>query len=263
MNQHAGGAPFVGVSGPGGGATELTPLTLKSSEVKKNARLVTPGGNVISELNEEQQNSLASYLSGRLQAGATARNRRIVRYSKIDRLISTWQKLDPENSERERIEDNSGKQMALPMNLPVLATHLNDMVSYFAEAMAPISAPFFSANGDTSVQGLLAKFNKDAKASDYFSELQLTLRSLLKYNLGGFRLDWWDGSQYGRQAGDPGNFHKHLDMYNTFWDPSIRDPKQVSRKAEWVATVCLENRLEIVRQSLAGTWVGLDDLIEK
>jgi hypothetical protein len=232
-------------------------MTIPAAKVKP-----ASAGHILTELSDNQLTTLTEYLAGRLSNGAKARDRRLDRQVKIDKLISTWQKLSPEDSERERIEDNTGKQSALPFNLPVLATHLSDMVSYFAEALAPVSNPFFSANGDQKMQGLLTKFNRDAAARDYFGELNLTLRSLLKYNIGGFKLCWDDGKQYGKQTGQPGNHWKALDMYNTLWDPSIREPKDVAKKGEWAATVEVVNRLEVIRKSLCGEWVLLEGLIE-
>lgn len=261
MNQVVGGAPYVGAAGNGvNDATALSPMVI-DLELAKKAGLVAT--HILLELSAEQKLKLTSYLHGRLAAGATARERRLRRYSKIDKLISTWQKLSPEDSERERIEDNTGRQSAIPMNLPILASSLADMASYFAEALAPISNPFFSADGDEKVTELLKKFNRDAAARNYFGEMNLTIRALLKYNLGGFRLDWDKGIRFGRKEGSPGNHWKALDPYNTLWDPSIRKPEELAPKGEWAATITLENRLEIMRHVIAGEWVCLEDIVAK
>ena len=253
------GAPYVGVAAGGlADATSSDPMIIDAKEVKPKEI-----AHVLSELNDAQRIKLYSYLTSRLAAGVIARDRRTNRMGKIDRLISTWQKLNPADSERERNEDNTGRQAALPMNLPVLASSLDDMVSYFAEALAPVANPFFSAGGDSNVSELLKKFNRDARARDYFSELSLTLRSLIKYNIGGFRLRWDDGMRFGRKVGEPGNLWKSLDPYNTMWDPSVRNPSDVARKGEWAATVELENRLTIMQHVIAGDWVGLDDIVCK
>lgn len=254
---NAGGAPYVGASAGGAGdAMAMQPLIVESKYAKQ-----ASVGHVLLELSDEQRIKLHGYLSSRLAAGVIARDRRLTRMGRIDKLISTWQKLSPEDSERERIEDNTGRQSALPMNLPILASSLNDLASYFAEALAPIANPFFSADGDTKIAELLKKFNRDAAARNYFGELNLTIRSLLKYNLGGFRLDWDTGQRFGKPVGSPGNHWKSLDLYNTFWDPSIRNPTDIAGKGEWGATVSLENRLEVVRHALAGEWVGLDHML--
>jgi len=259
MNANTGGAPYVGASAGGvADSVAMSPMVVDQLRVK-----AAGAAHILNELTDEQRLKLVSYLTGRLSAGVIARNRRATRMAKIDKLISTWQKLGPDDSERERIEDNTGRQAALPMNLPILASSLSDMSSYFAEALAPISNPFFSADGDQKMMPLLQKFNRDAAARNYFGELNLTIRSLLKYNLGGFRLDWDDGKRFGRTVGSAGNHWRSLDLYNTLWDPSIRVPDELSTKGEWAATVTLENRLEIMRQAVSGQWVGLDDIVAK
>jgi len=253
-----GSAPYVGASAGFSDSASYSPMTIDAARTKK-----ASVGHVLLELSPEQMQKLHGYVQSRLTAGATARDRRISRYAKIDRLISTYQKLSAEDSKREAIEDNTGRQQALPMNLPILSASLVDMTSYFAEALAPIANPFFSADGDQSVSELLKKFNRDAAARNYFGELTMTIRSLIKYNLGGFRLDWDDGLQFGKQIGSVGNHWKGLDLYNTLWDPSIRKPTDVAGKGEWAATVELVNRLELMRHSIAGEWVGLDDIVVK
>jgi hypothetical protein len=255
------GIAFGGAGGPSG----LTPLILDAVALKKAGNTSRGEDHILAQLTPEQQASLKDYLVSRLDNGITARNRRAYRYSRIDRSISTWQKLDPTESARELIEDNTGKQMALPINLPILASHLNDMASYFCESLAPISNPFFSANPEGQVPELLKKFNRDAAARDYYGQLNLTVRSLLKYNLGGFELDWEEGDKDSNvyASRQPGNCWYGLDLYNTLWDPAIKQPKNIAGKAEWAATVCIENRLELIKKTLAGTWFGLEDMLAK
>ena len=273
MNAYApgNGAQHVG-SAIGGyaDAAGLTPIILPVADIKQaavEAREDNTPEHVLEGLSLENMTKLRDYLKGRLDNGGQVRDRRLRRYARIDRLISTWQKFSPEDSERERIEDNTGKQTALPFNLPVLASHLNDMTSYYTEALAPISNPFWSSSGDQKFTNVLEKFNRDAQARDYYAELASSVRGLMKYNIGGFHTYWMGGAKgsatskktaYGSQ---PGNCWKALNMYNTLWDPAVRNPKEVSSKAEWAATVGLENRLELVRKSLAGEWCGLEDLL--
>lgn len=261
MNSMAGsgGAPFVGVAAGGiADAAAMEPICVDERKVRARGK-----DHILNQLSDTQLAKLYTYVQGRLAAGVIARDRRIQRYAKIDKLISTWQKLSPEDTKREAMEDNTGKNQALPMNLPILAASLSDFVSYFSEALAPISNPFFSADGDDSVKELLVKFNRDARARDYFGELSLTIRSLIKYNLGGLRLKWDDGRKFGKTIGDPGNHYVTTDLYNTLWDPSIRNPTELSTKGEWAATISLENRLELIKYAISGEWVNLEDIVSK
>ena len=263
------GAPFVGASAASGDFTNQNPLTIETkammeANMEAGERIAE---NVLFSMSKEHIDKLRTYLVDRLKGGVSSRNRRARRYGKIDRLISTWQRLDPAESKRAETEDTTGKAMALPMNLPVLATHLADMASYYTEALAPISNPFFSASGENAVQELLKKLNRDALARDYYTQLSSTMRSLLKYNIGGLWVDW-DGSVekgagqsqvYGMAA--PGNCWRSADPYNTLWDTAIKNPTDISHKAEWAASVCVENRLTLMRKALAGEWYGLNEFL--
>ncbi|KAK0039454.1 portal protein [Biomphalaria pfeifferi] len=208
---------------------------------------------------------LESYLSARLTQGDSLRNRRMRRYAKIDKAISTWMKLNADDSARLTNEEQSGKPAALPFNMPILVTHLNDMVSFFSEVLAPISNPFTTKSGDAMPAAVTEKLNRDATKHGYYAELSLTLRSLFKYNWGGQHVEWDDdGSEDQRNAmASPGNVWKALDPYNTFWDPSIRDLSCFHKKGEWGATIDLVNRMEILRNHLSGKWARLEPLLEK
>lgn len=260
------GAPYVGVVTDGSlDSITSSPIQLPGEEIVRKAALEeNPEPNVLSDPNmtDQMKLDLLNHLKSRLVAGNVQRNRRIKRYAKIDRTISTWQQLNKDDSERETIEDNTGRQTALPMNLPILASHLNDMSSYFTESLAPISNPFFSASGEGQIPNLLKAFNEDALRRNYYGELSLTVRSMIKYNIGGMSVEWDSGSLSGAYAdAQPGNRWTSLNMYNTLWDPAITDPTKVYCKAEWAATVCIENRLELVRKTLAGEWVGLEKML--
>lgn len=260
MNQIAPSSSHVGVATGGSEGMAVEPIRLPADKVRAAG---VKKEHILLELDEQQFGSLTQHLTSRLAAGRIARDRRVTRYGKIDKLISTWQQLSPEDSQREAMEDNTGRNQALPMNLPILSSHLNDMTSYFAEALAPVSNPFFSASGEEKYKNLLAKFNRDAAARNYFGELSLVIRSLLKYNLGGFLLTWDSGMKGTKKYSEPGNHWRALDLYNTFWDPSIRKPDDVATKGEWAGMVCMENRLEVIKKAISGEWVGLEDVASK
>ena len=215
---------------------------------------VSSGEHILALVPKASMAMLRQYLVSRLFAGRIGRDSRINRYSKTDRQISTWQKLNPRDSEREAKEDNTGISSALPMNLPLLATYLTDATSYFAEALAPISSPFYSSQGDESVMPLLKRLNEDASASDYYGNLTNALKALLKYNVGGLEVDWHQGAEQG-------NRWKSIDVYNHIYDSTVRNPTDISKKAEYSALAGLTNRLELMRKHNSGEWFGLKELI--
>lgn len=221
----------------------------------------------LSQMSDEHRRELTRYLQARLKHGDEMRTDRLARYGRIDRAISTWQKLNKDDSQRERVEDNTGRQFAIPMNIPILAAHLDDMTSYFSEALAPISRPFSTSKGTEGSKQLCDTLNRDAIARDYYGEVVLAMRSLLKYNIGGIVVDWHEGGVPDSISltgiSESGNSWRALDLYNTMWDPTIQNPRDVCTRAEWAATVRLTNRVEMARRSLLGEWVGLDSRLSK
>ena len=224
--------------------------------------VVVPGTDKLLEsLSEGDHEELLEYLLGRLRAGVTPRDRKLHRFAKIDKLISTWQRLNKEDSERERMEEVSGRQQALPMNLPLLATHLDDTVAFFSEVFAPLSGGFYSAKGTDEMKKLAEKMNEDSAAREYYTNVCLTFRSLIKYNIGGFHVEWEEADQQMSSVYGRGNRWTALDMYNTLWDPAVTDVAKVSTEAEWAAIVEVKNRIWLIRKGLSGELSRVDSLL--
>lgn len=235
-----------------GHAGSVTPLEVK----------IPPKESTLESLSEKDHECLLQYLLERLNQGVTQRDKKLARYSKIDRLISTWQKLNKEDSLREIAEENSGRQQALPMNLPLLATHLEDTVSFFSEVFAPVSGVFFTSDGSPQQKELAKRMNQDAKARNFYGELCMTLRSLIKYNIGGFHVEWETVGQQGTGVHEAGNRWTALNVYNTLWDPTIKDVSKISNDGEWAAFVEEKNRVWLARRALAGELARVDRLFD-
>lgn len=175
------GAKFVGVAvGGDGPAAPMQPIKLERESVVAAENLTADTRSPLLDMTEDEIQCLTEYLVGRLNNGSKVRDRRVRRYGKIDQSISTWQKLDSEDSKRKLMEEVNGKAQSIPFNLPILASQLDDMTSYFAEALAPVSNPFFSSSGDEVTKQLLDKLNRDALRRDYYGELAKSIRALLK-----------------------------------------------------------------------------------
>ncbi len=265
MNSMSGGAPYVGASaGLADGGMNSDPMRVSATDVLAESTKANPD-NILLSMNEEHINKLECYLTARLSQGVSMRNRRIRRFARTDKAVSTWQRLNAADTKRLTREERTGKAEAIPFNMPIMSTHLSDMTAFFSEILAPVANPFFTKSGDDMPTELTDKLNRDAAKRSYYSELSMTLRSLLKYNIGGMHVDWdSDGGENTTKAtASPGNCWKALNLYNTFWDPSIRDLNKVHCSGEWAATVELTNRFTLLKNSLDGTWSRLEDLLSK
>lgn len=217
----------------------------------------------LSEISDENHQRLLDYLQARLKNANTDRATRINRYSRIDRLISTWMKLTQEDSERELVEDNTGKQQAIAMNIPLLVTHLEDMVSFFAEVYAPSGRDFYIAPNKIEAESarvLADRMNRDTRARKYYKELCSTIRSLLKYNIGGFAVRWEAGKGLAELA-EPGNRIESLDMYNFLFDPAILDISKLSTEGEFSARITVKSYMWLMRKALRNELQRVDKVV--
>jgi len=214
---------------------------------------VTTAGN-LETLSEQQHKELLEFLTSRLKFGAQNRLTKLQRYARIDKAISTWQKLSKNDTQRLLDEENFGTSKAININLPILATHLEDMTAFFAEVFSSQSQDFYTvpSKEDSRPAKVLAdKMNRDTKARRYYSELCKGFRSLLKYNSGGWAVRWESGGGQGQLA-QPGNRIESIDMYNHIYDTSITDVTKLSSEAEFSARVTLKNRMWITKKAMRG-----------
>lgn len=196
--------------------------------------------------NQESHDELLSYLTTRLTSANVSRQRLLQRMVRVDRSVSTWQRLSDEDSQRKVKQDTTGQAQAISMNLPVTDSHLDDMVSFFAGVYSPEAGDVFqmpeSATQENS-KPLVKKLNSDAKATKYYKNLCGGLRALLKYNIGGYALSWIDPDDDDPMytMTDGLNKTESIDMYNVLWDQSVSDPSLVRTEAEWAARVFIKN----------------------
>lgn len=213
----------------------------------------------------EQHDKLLQYITQRLDTGKSQRDDRILRMGKIDKLISTWQVLTKSDSARASKQEATGQAQAISVNLPLVHTHLDDMVSFFAGVYSPQSGDFFQLPDEVMKeegQALVDRLNNDAKRTQHYSELCKFLRSILKYNVAGLHVQWV--SPDGMTLDDPKtglNQSTSLDMYNVMWDPVIRDPSKIRCDAQWASVSELRNRQWFIRREVDGMYYGVGSVI--
>jgi len=234
---------------------DLTPAIDLDDDVDSypKAFATIPGDGDINANRAASHDLLLRYLLARLQLD-TGRNQRRRRYARIDRSISTWQRLSAEDSKRKQKQEETGKAQAISMNMPLTHTHIDDMSAFFTEVYHPSSGAYGAASAIPESQkamvDVVTRMNDDAADTMYYTELSRGVRALLKYNIGGFHLEWEEVKHDNSSDSGEAKERNHvcsIDMYNFFWDPSIKDPKDIRRKAEWAADACIVNRMELVR----------------
>lgn len=219
-------------------------------------------GDSSEELSEESHKALMEYLLARLQTSNGKRPARLQRYARIDQAVNGWQKLSAEDSIRDSREEMTGRSQALPMNVTITKSHIDDAVAFFAEVFAPLGGNFFATPGKkdqtSMIQGLTKKMDQDMKMNAYYDNIVSTMTSLTKYNLGGFHVYWNDEKQHGDSVG---NVCESIDVYNILWDSTIRDVSKLHRDGEWVALVKERNRLWLLKQAMKGGLINLKKVV--
>lgn len=214
----------------------------------------------------ESHDDLLAYLTARLDSAKSILETRRRRLARIDKTISTWQKLSPEDTERRDKQETTGTPQAISINLPLVQTHLDDMVSFFAAVYSPTAGDFFQIPDPKlkdTVSTLVDKLNSDAKETQYFTALCSTLRSLLKYNVGGHSVEWVSKDGMSLDDNSKGlNRVAAIDMYNIAWDTSIKNPTNVAKEAEWAATFEVKNRPWIVKRELDEYFRGVSGILD-
>lgn len=218
-------------------------------ELNNSHIVLQPGQGILASMDDEKHGKLLTYLLDRVKTDRTNRMQRIRRFAEIDKAVSTWIKLDDKEKADLINESLTGRSKMLPVALPILVTHLEDSVAFFAEIFAPQAKNFYQAAGvkqQPSAQALADAMNKDSKRRKYYKNVASMIRSMIKYNVGGGLIRWEAGKGVG-ESFEAGNRTEALDMYNAFWDTSIADPAQVATDAEWFASAKTKNRMFLVR----------------
>lgn len=184
----------------------------------------------------ENHKKLLDYLLDRLRLGKELRDAELPRLVGIDKALSGWMNKSDDDKARDRKQAETGEPQAKTMNLPLSFIHIDDMMTYYAETFAPSRGMFYQT-GQPQEQDeagqIIVKMNNDAIYAGFFREVLKGIYPALKYNKGGFRVEWGsdegpkiesDGqgqTNVGTEVKWSGNRLKALDNYNLLIDPSV------------------------------------------
>ena len=220
---------------------------------------------------------LLEYLLERMRLGKDARDARLGRLGRIDREVSGWiVRTSDDEIARETAKTQNGTPVALESNLPIAFIHLDDMMTYFAQTFAPNRGMFYQlAKPDEQeiASQLVSLMNYHAVYSGYYRQLLLSLWSILKYNCGGVTLEW--ATEYGPKLVTDGrgntqvesvqtfagNRIEALDLYNTFWDPTVH-PVNVHKDGEWAAKARRRSLYWLKSKCMDNLYYNCSDMLE-
>ena len=246
----------------------------------RHAKIKLPGSGVHAThpfRNIRNHDSLLEYLQERLTVGKMQRDGRLERMCQIDRDVAGWMQLSDEDRKRKAEKAKTGTPAALQMNLPLTFVHLDDMMTYFAATFSPNRGMFYHTGKPDEAQAssqIVTLMNNHAIYAGYYRETLLTCLNVMKYNLGGFEVNWATDSgpklAKNNEGNDvltvetkwQGNRIGALDMYNTFWDPSVH-PTKLAVEGEWCAKTEMRSHYWLKSKAAAALFFNVEDLLEK
>lgn len=225
--------------------------------------------------NPESHEKLLEYLQERLELGKYGRDINMKRYTTIDKAVAGWMRLTEQDKQRQLDNEHKGTQKPTAINLPLAFVHLDDMMTYFATTFSPNRGMFYQTGKPEEQKAstqIVTLMNNHAIYAGYYRETLQTCYSLLKYNVGGFEVNWSkdQGVQVIRddkggvtaQTGVQwqGNKIRALDQYNFFYDPLVH-PTKLHCDGEFAATVEIKSYYWLQNKASQGLFFNCDEAL--
>lgn len=226
--------------------------------------------------NEKNHEKLYEYLRARLLVGKDMRDTDLSRLVHVDKKVAGWMKLSREDKIRERKQDDEGDPLVVKMNLPLAFVHLDDIMTYFAQTFAPNRGMFYHTarpNETDQATQIVTKMNNDAIQSGYYREMLQGLFALLKYNQGGYFVNWSreegptmvqkdmeSEPEVEMQLRWQGNRITAVDNYNLLRDPSV-PPGKLHLDGEFVAHADVRSHYWLQNRAADGFFFNVEDAL--
>jgi hypothetical protein len=228
-------------------------------------------------VNPKNHLSLLDYLKQRLFAGADARNRQVSRMVDIDKKVAGWMRLSDGDRKRKNKQRTDGNPIPTDVNLPLAWTHIDDMMTYFAQTFAPTQGMFYqTGNPDeqNNAKQVVTVMNNHAIYAGYYPEVLMGLFNLLKYNMGGYHVEWsretgpklvkdaQGQDQITQELAWQGNRMEAIDNYNFIFDPSC-NIKKIYCEAEFAGVIKSKGFHWLQDRAAKGIYFNCDEALNQ
>lgn len=211
--------------------------------------------------------SLLDYIQQRLNAGKQARDDELPRWVGIDKKVAGWIALAAEDAKRKKAAEETGIPVLTDINLPLAFVHLDDMMTYYAATFAPNRGMFYQVGNPQDNEAsspIVTKMNNDALYGGYFREVLLGIFSMLKYNAGGFHVEWSkdygpkfeigeESRTFAEEVRWQGNRIEAVDRYNFLCDTSVH-PSKLHCDGEFAGVAKLRSRYWLQHRASKGVY---------
>ncbi|KKM94063.1 hypothetical protein LCGC14_1202050 [marine sediment metagenome] len=225
----------------------------------------------------KQHDTLLKYLKERLDFGKPSRDRQADRFEIIDREISGYINLDAEDKKRER-ENIAGRgPFPTDTSLPLTMAQLHEALTYAMTVIAPDSGMYAAialAEKQDVAKGFATLMNRNAKKFKHYRNLAKGIFDMLKYNIGGYTIDWVSifgnmienaksgGIEINKKMVFSGNEILAIDQYNLICDISV-SPTDLPIKGEFFSIVDVKTPFRLKKMEADGEIFGIKDVIKQ
>jgi hypothetical protein len=225
-----------------------------------------------------QEDRLVNHIVERLKLSNNERMIRIQRMQEIDIQLSGVVKFTKEEKKRDRNNKKGRKPKAVPHNLPLAYSQLDDCTTYCMSLFAPEMDMFIAtstAKKQYVAEGLTKEIGKHGQVLQYYRNVSRFVFNALKYNLGAISCCWESQKGIVYQAKDSdlggqitptegvvweGNALKACNMYNFFYDTSVH-PCDLPLRGEFFAEVEVVTPFRARRMAEQNVIFGIDRFI--
>lgn len=211
-------------------------------------------------ITDRQHTKLVNHLMSRVEIGHEFMKTSVDKFSWIDREIAGFLRRDADDQKRER--DNKAGKGVKPTDtvIGLIVSQLDEALTFLATVLAPeegLYTAISTAEKQQTAKGFSTLMNKHGAKFSHFTEIMRGLLNGMKYNFGGWEVDWVE--KYGNKVkndrvGGPevipneiifsGNSHNAFDPYNFGYDPSV-EPTKVAEEGEFYYTIALKREFAI------------------
>lgn len=232
---------------------------MQPPKTKQGAPTATPGVATAEDLktlpilrNPRKEAYVVTHVIERLKLAEEERDRRADRNEAIDKQLSGYIQLDPED--RVRRKDNKAGKAPVPtkINLTLTLAQLEEAVTFLMSVYAPEMNLFeAAAPGDKQqmAKAVVGEFNRQGQRGQYYRHVAKFCNNALKYNLSALSCFWEKhtgivfkgnpGGQVEKTEGNvfEGNVLNCMNMYNFFYDTSVENPVDLPKEGEYYGWV--------------------------
>lgn len=211
----------------------------------------------------EEHETLLQHCKDLLDWSDRHREGNVARYTRIDKELSGFIKLDDEDAQRKEDTENGMGPKPYPVYLQLTKTQLDEAMTYLLSVFFPEEGPYAAtapADKQDVAKAFTALMNSHSSTFQHYRHFAKFGFDALRYNVGFMGVEWKEvfGTAVTNDTAQnlqletnrllhAGNALEYFDPYNTLVDPSV-SPVDLAEKGEFFATVEVKSAFRLRRE---------------